>query len=40
MEKAIQWFPGHMAKTYRIIKEKISLVDVVIEVLDSRAPLS
>ncbi|MBR4237122.1 ribosome biogenesis GTPase YlqF [bacterium] len=40
MEKAIHWFPGHMAKTYRIIKEKISLVDVVIEVLDSRAPLS
>ena len=40
MEKAIHWFPGHMAKTYRIIKEKISLVDVVIGVLDSRAPLS
>ena len=40
MEKAIHWFPGHMAKTYRIIKEKISLVDVVIEVLDSRAPLA
>ena len=40
MEKAIHWFPGHMAKTYRIIKEKISLVDVVVEVLDSRAPLA
>jgi len=34
----IQWFPGHMAKTYRLIKEKISLVDVVIEVIDSRCP--
>lgn len=38
MEKAIHWYPGHMAKAYRIIKEKIKLVDVVIEVLDSRTP--
>ena len=38
MEKAIHWYTGHMAKAYRIIKEKIDLVDVVIEVLDSRAP--
>ena len=38
MEKIIQWFPGHMAKAYRQIKEKIDLVDVVIEVIDSRAP--
>ena len=38
MEKAIHWYPGHMAKAYRLIKEKIKLVDVVIEVLDSRAP--
>ncbi len=38
MEKAIHWYPGHMAKTYRLIKEKIKLVDVVIEVLDSRVP--
>ena len=38
MEKAIHWYPGHMAKAYRLIKEKIKLVDVVIEVLDSRSP--
>ena len=36
----VQWFPGHMAKTKRLIKENLSRVDVVIEVLDARAPLS
>ena len=36
----IQWFPGHMAKTRRLIKENLSLVDVVIEILDARIPLS
>ncbi len=36
----VQWFPGHMAKTKRLIKENLKRVDVVIEVLDSRAPLS
>lgn len=40
MDKQIQWFPGHMAKAYRLIKEKISLVDVVIELIDSRCPFS
>lgn len=40
MEKVVQWYPGHMAKAYRLIKEKIGLLDVVIEVLDARAPLS
>lgn len=38
MEKQVQWYPGHMAKAYRIIKEKINLVDCIIEVLDSRIP--
>ena len=38
MEKQIQWYPGHMAKAYRLMKEKIQLVDIVIEVLDARAP--
>ncbi|MBR5452527.1 MAG: ribosome biogenesis GTPase YlqF, partial [Clostridia bacterium] len=36
----IQWFPGHMAKTRRLIKENLSSVDVVIELLDARVPSS
>lgn len=38
--QTIQWFPGHMAKTRRLIKENLPDVDIVIEVLDSRIPLS
>lgn len=37
---AIQWFPGHMAKARREVIEKLKLVDVVIEVVDARLPLS
>lgn len=36
----LQWFPGHMAKTRRLITENLKLVDVVIELLDARLPLS
>ena len=36
----INWFPGHMQKTRREIAEDIKLIDVVIELLDSRIPLS
>ncbi len=36
----IQWFPGHMAKTKRVISEHLKLVDVVIELLDARIPQS
>lgn len=36
----IQWFPGHMAKTRRLIAENLKLVDVVIELLDARIPFS
>ncbi len=36
----IQWFPGHMAKTRRLIGESLKLVDAVIELLDARIPLS
>ncbi len=36
----INWFPGHMAKTKREIKEKLNLIDIVYEVIDSRMPLS
>src|SRR5699024_2039205 len=34
----IQWFPGHMAKARREMEEKLPLVDVVIELVDARAP--
>lgn len=36
----IQWFPGHMAKTKRLIRENLKLVDIVIEVIDARIPVS
>lgn len=38
--KNIQWFPGHMAKTRRLIKSNLSLVDAVAEILDARTPMS
>ncbi|RNA69614.1 ribosome biogenesis GTPase YlqF [Alteribacter keqinensis] len=37
---SIQWFPGHMAKAKREAKEKMKLIDVVIELVDARIPLS
>lgn len=37
---SVQWFPGHMAKTRRLIKESLSRVDCVTEILDARIPLS
>lgn len=36
----INWYPGHMAKTRRQIEEKIDLIDIVYEVIDSRIPIS
>lgn len=36
----IQWFPGHMAKARRQVEEKLSIVDIVIELVDARAPAS
>lgn len=36
----IQWYPGHMTKTKRMIIESISLVDIVIELVDARIPYS
>ena len=36
----INWYPGHMAKTKRLIKENINLIDVVYEVVDARMPKS
>lgn len=36
----INWFPGHMAKTKRLITENIKLADVVVELIDARLPIS
>lgn len=36
----INWYPGHMAKTKREIKEKLDLIDIVYEVIDARMPKS
>lgn len=36
----IQWFPGHMAKTRRLITENLKNVHIIIEVLDARVPVS
>lgn len=36
----INWYPGHMAKTKRQIIEDLKLIDVVVEILDSRIPIS
>jgi ribosome biogenesis GTPase A len=36
----IQWFPGHMAKTRRLISENLKEVDIIIEILDARIPYS
>lgn len=36
----IQWYPGHMTKTRKIIIENLKIIDVVIELVDARAPLS
>lgn len=39
-QNPIQWFPGHMAKTKRVIKECLPQVDIVLELLDARIPYS
>ncbi len=38
--QVVQWFPGHMAKTRRKIKESLPLVDAVTEIVDARVPVS
>jgi len=37
---SINWYPGHMAKTNRQLKEELKAVDFVIEVRDARIPLA
>lgn len=39
-KSVINWYPGHMAKTRREIKEKIDLIDIIYEVIDARMPIS
>ena len=39
-KQSVQWFPGHMAKTRRLIKENLSLVDGIVEIVDARIPRS
>ena len=36
----LQWFPGHMTKTRRMIEDNLKLIDIVIELVDARIPLS
>ena len=40
MGQQIHWFPGHMSKALNEVENKVKLVDVIIELLDARAPLS
>lgn len=37
---SVQWFPGHMAKTRRLITESLPLIDGVVEIVDARIPVS
>lgn len=37
---SINWYPGHMAKTIKQIEEDLKLIDVVVEILDARIPIS
>ena len=39
-KNSINWYPGHMVKAKREIKEKIDLIDIVYEVIDARMPIS
>ena len=36
----INWYPGHMAKAKRMLEEDLKLIDVVVEIVDARAPLA
>lgn len=40
MQNTLQWYPGHMAKTRRMIEENLKYIDVVVEILDARVPFS
>ncbi|MFL4498913.1 ribosome biogenesis GTPase YlqF [Weissella sp. MSCH1] len=40
MAQIIQWFPGHMAKAFRLMRENLKYVDIVFELVDARIPVS
>ncbi|MCH5211406.1 MAG: ribosome biogenesis GTPase YlqF [Oscillospiraceae bacterium] len=40
MQNILQWYPGHMAKTRRLIEDNLKMIDVVVEILDARIPFS
>ena len=40
MQNKLQWYPGHMAKTRRLIEDNLKMIDVVVEILDARIPFS
>lgn len=40
MAQIIQWYPGHMAKTFRQMRENMHLVDIVFELVDARIPVA
>lgn len=40
LEKTVQWYPGHMVRAMRKIGEYLKLIDIVVEVIDARAPRS
>ena len=40
MIESINWYPGHMKKTRELIQENLKMVDMVIEVIDARIPVS
>lgn len=40
IKQTVQWFPGHMSKTRRLIKETLPTIDLVTEILDARIPVS
>lgn len=39
-QKNVHWFPGHMVKALREIEERLKVIDIIIEVVDSRAPIA
>ena len=36
----INWYPGHMAKARRMLEDNLKLVDMIIEIVDARAPMA
>ena len=39
-QKNVHWFPGHMVKAMREIEARLNVIDIIIEIVDARCPLS